>query len=182
MKTMSRYIQTLLIFSVVIAMTHPASAAKKWTSMTLSYSTTNIQQGVATTVANTVTLLDGNGGSSVGNFSNCFYSVSVAPNDPTLTYSLSVTNFTSQNNQIQNNPGPPILTLTITSFTPSNTYVVTIWANNNPSNQHYITTISNEFTITMLPTPPPSPVMVWTPAGVDTNWSTAGNWASTGPP
>ena len=96
-----------------------------------------------------------------------------------MTASLSVTNFISVKNATQT---LTILTVSTTSLTPSNTYIVSIVVSSNPPNATLVTPITNTFTITMASGAPFTPVMVWNPAGANTNWSFAGNWSPTGPP
>ncbi len=185
MKTMNRILRVTSLFVAVFALPYMASAAKTFVvPMTLGYTTTNISYGVAAAITNEIILYDGSGGSSVGSFSNCFYSVNITPSDPSIAISLTVTNFTSQKGptggSIQQSP-ISYVGITTTSLTPSNTYIVTVWANNSPSNSLAITPISASFSITMLPFVF-VPQMAWTGAGTDMNWSTAGNWAASGPP
>jgi autotransporter-associated beta strand protein len=188
MKTIIRLFQTTTMLLVVFALPQIASAAKSFNggppAMTATPTSINVTAGLATNVTTVIALFDGNTSSSVGNNSNCVYSVSVTTNgvidSSDMAIGLSVTNFTSLKGFQQT----PILTVTssITALTLSNTYVLTIWANNNPSNSTAITPISATFTITMVAAPPPSPVKVWSPAGVDTNWSTGANWTPAGVP
>lgn len=180
MKTSVITFRVLLIFIAAAVFPRQAAAAKVFASMSSAPSTTNVTVGVATNVPATISLVDGNSGStSVGNGSNCFYSVSLSPSDPTVTFSLSVTNFVSVKNATQTTT---ILTVTTTALTPANTYVATVWANNNPSNSAAITPISTTFSVTVASGGPFNPVIVWNPGGANTNWSTAGNWSPNGPP
>ena len=181
MKTLVIRSQLLLVLVTVIALPHQVlAAAKVFASMSSAPTATNVTTGVATNVSSTISLVDGNSGStSVGNGSNCFYSVSMSPSDPTVSFSLSVTNFVSVKNATQTTT---VLTITTTALTPANTYVATVWANNSPSNSTLITPISTTFAVTVASGGPFNPVMLWSPGGVNTNWSTAGNWSPAGPP
>src|SRR3954465_15619160 len=108
MKNLIRTLQTAALFLALVALPHRASAAKVFASMGVVPASINVTAGIATNVSTTFSLVDGNTGSSVGTGSNCFFSVSVSPSDPTVTTSLSVTNFTSVKNSTQNT------TLTVT--------------------------------------------------------------------
>jgi autotransporter-associated beta strand protein len=122
--------------------------------------------------------VNGSGGSSVGGGSNCIFSLSVSPSDPTVTASLDVTTFVSAKPSTQ----PTTLTVATTAGTPANTYVVTVWANNNPSNSTAITPISTTYTFTVGSSAPFNPVLVWSNAGANLNWATANNWVPNNAP
>jgi autotransporter-associated beta strand protein len=108
-------------------------------------------------------------------------SISVAPADPNITIALSQTNYTFPSTDTTFNPA---LTFATTAATPSNTYVVTIIANTNPPTpvNTNVIPVTNTFTVTMATAAPFNPVVIWTPAGANTNWSTAANWSPSGVP
>src|SRR5258708_318870 len=124
MKSLARTFHTAVALSAIFAMPHLASAAAKvFASMSAAPASINIMAGFATNISTTVSLVDGNSGSSsVGTGSNCIFTVSISPSDPTVTSNLSVTTFTSVKSTTQNTT----LTVTTTSLTPSNTYLATI--------------------------------------------------------
>ena len=179
MKTMIRNLQTVIALAAIFAMPYLASAAKSFASMTTIPASTNITPGVAATVSTTVTATDGTGGSAVTTGSHCQFTIlSINPSDPSVTASLSLTNYNAATGTAQ----PTTLTVTTTSLTPSNTYVVSVMVSSNPPNTLLINQITNTFTISMTPPPAFVPLRVWSPAGANTNWSTAGNWTPSGSP
>jgi autotransporter-associated beta strand protein len=70
-------------------------------------------------------------------------------------------------------------TVSTASITPAGTYVITIVINTNPPNANVIPS-TNTFTLNVGTVF--VPLKTWTPAGVNTNWSTGGNWTATGVP
>ncbi len=178
MKTSIRILSLVVLAAAVLGLPRVASAAKVFASMSALPISTNVTPGVAANVSTTISVVNGNAGSSVTAGTACAFSVSVAPAEPTLTAAMSVTNFSA----VKPGTQTTLLTVQTTSLTPANTYVFTVWANSNPSNSATITPISTTYTLTVAASGPFNPVMLWSPAGVNTNWSTAGNWSPNGPP
>ncbi|HVM50059.1 MAG TPA: autotransporter-associated beta strand repeat-containing protein, partial [Candidatus Acidoferrum sp.] len=103
------------------------------------------------------------------------------PAEPSITIALSQTNYTFPNSDTTYNP---TLSFTTTALTPSNTYVVTIIGNTNPPTpvNPVVVPVTNTFTVTMATGGTFNPLKVWSPAGVNGDWSTAANWAPNGAP
>jgi autotransporter-associated beta strand protein len=180
MQTLIRNIRTLTAFAAIMAIPQLTSAATKtWTVLAAAPATTNVTTGVAANLTTTLTWTSGSGASArfVG---PALLSISLSPADPTVAIALSQTNFTFPS---ANTTFNPTLTVTTMNSTPSNTYVVTIVGNTNPPTQinPNVIPITNTFTVTMATAAPFNPVKVWT-AGVNGNWSNAGNWSPSGTP
>ncbi len=170
-----------MTFATLLAVPHIAPAAvKTWTVLNAAPATTNITAGTATNVTTTLTWTSGSGASA--RFAGpALLSVSLSPAEPTITVSLSQTNFTFPT---PNTTFNPTLTFATTALTPSNTYTVTIIGNTNPPtfSDPDIKPVTNTFTVTMATGAPFNPVKVWTNGGVNGNWTTAGNWTPNGAP
>ena len=181
MKSLIRNIRTVAALAAVLAIPHPASAAvKTWQTLAATPATTNITAGMATNLTATITFRNGSGASAryVG---AALLTATLSPAEPSITVGLSQSTFTFPSTDTTFSP---TLTFTTTSLTPSNSYVVMLVGTTNPPVPTPPPTgylpITNYFTVTM--TPPFNPVKVWSPAGVNTNWSTAGNWSPSGAP
>ena len=176
MKTLTRTLQTVIAVAVIFGMPHLASAARTFTSVTPSPASASVSAGVATTNTSTVTVMNGSGASTrfVG---TALLTVSVSPSDPTVIASMNPTNLAFPN---ANTTLTSTLTVTTTASTPVNTYVVQIVADtNNPPNAN-ITPKTNFYTLNVGAVFIPQ--KIWSPAGANMNWSTAGNWTASGVP
>jgi autotransporter-associated beta strand protein len=71
-------------------------------------------------------------------------------------------------------------TVAVASTTLPGSYVVSFVINTNPPNATFVTPSTNTFTVNVGSVFVPQ--KVWTPAGTDTNWSTAANWTQPGAP
>jgi hypothetical protein len=161
-----------------LALPFGASAVTKvFQSLTLSPATMNILALTATNLTSTVTVINGSSGST--SFKGpAVLTFTVVPTNANISASLSSTNL-----DFPSDPTTQTSTLTVTTTASiaSNTYVVSVVCNTNPANAS-VTPITNTYTITMNTALPGTPLMVWTNATVNSNWSTAANWAPTGPP
>ena len=181
MQTLIRNIRTLTAFAAVLAIPHLASASTRtWATLAASPAVTNITAGVAASLTANITFQNGSSASTrfIG---PALLTATVSPPDPTVTATLSQSTFVFPN---ANSNAAPTLTVTTTAATPSNTYVVTLVGTTNPPTPippNYLP-ITNTFTVTMFPVPPPSLVKVWTNGGVNGNWSTGPNWSPNGAP
>jgi fibronectin-binding autotransporter adhesin len=180
MKTLTRTLQTVAAVAAIFAMPHLASAAQKQFSVSVSPSVTNVLAGIATNV--TVTVTDkSTAGSFVGSVTN---SVIVSPSGQGVTASFSSSSsITVSNSASLVSGGSANLTLYIaaTATATSNVvYTITVQGSNTAATGNSpikgSASANYSFIFGNVPT------MVWTPAGVDTNWSTAGNWSPSGPP
>jgi autotransporter-associated beta strand protein len=176
MKPSSRCIQIVASFAFALAIS--AQAARTFQSVTITPAISNITAGVPTNPIANVAVRNGSGGSTrfVG---PAQVTATVTPAEPTITANVTGTNFVYPNADTTYNF---TLSVTTTALTPSNTYVIKVVADTNNPPSANITPVTNTFTITMSTSGPSNPAMVWTPAGANTNWSTAGNWTPTGPP
>ena len=183
MKSLIRNIQMLAVFTAVLAILEPASAAvKTWQTLAAAPATTNITAGVATNLTATITFRNGSGASAryVG---AAFLTATLLQTEPSITVGLSQSTFTFPSTDTTFSP---TLTVTTTSLTPSNTYVVMLVGTTNPPvptppPANYFP-VTNYFTITMATGAPFNPVKVWSPGGANTNWSVAANWSPSGAP
>jgi autotransporter-associated beta strand protein len=140
---------------------------------------TNVLFGVASSVTSTVTVDTTGLGASTRFGGNATITVSVAPPDPTILASVNpvvLTNFTTAAAYSTNTT----LTVTTTAATPQGTYIVSIVANTNPPQPASVTPLTNTFTLNVGSVFVPQ--KVWSPGGINTNWSTALNWTNTGAP
>src|SRR6516162_8977688 len=167
-----------LVAAFIIGLSTSAQAARTFTSVTIVPALTNISAGIPTNVLANIAVRNGSGGSTrfVG---TAQVTATVMPSEPTITANVTGTNFVFPNTDTTYNF---TLSVTTTALTPSNTYVIKIIADTNPAPNVNITPVTNTLTITMSTSGPFNPAMAWTPAGANTNWSTAGNWVPTGPP
>jgi hypothetical protein len=181
MKDPIRNIRMLAVLAALLAIPDLASAATKtWVTLAAAPASTNITAGVATNLTTTLTWRNGSGASA--RFAGPAYlDISVSPSHPTITIALSQTNFTFLSTDTTFNP---TLTFATTASTPSNTYVVTIVGNTNPPTpvNPNVLPVTNYFTVTMATGAVANLVKIWTPAGANTNWSTAANWSPSGAP
>jgi autotransporter-associated beta strand protein len=179
MKTILRNFQTLLIFSAMVAMPRLASAAQKtFAQVTPSPASASVIVGVATTNTSIVTVENGSG-SSARFVGTALITVTVTNPDPSVVVSISPTNLVF--------PGADTfltstVTVTTTVSTPANTYGVQIVADTNNPPQANITPKTNFYTLNVSAGAPFVPQKIWSPAGANTNWSTAGNWTNSGVP
>jgi autotransporter-associated beta strand protein len=177
MKTILRNFLALLIFSTIVAMPYLASAANRsFTSVTPSPASASVSAGVATINTSAVAVRSGSGASTrfIG---TAQITVSVSPSEPTVVASLVSTNLVYPN---ADTTYTSTLTVTTTASTPANTYVVQIVANTNNPPQASITPTTNFYTLNVGAVFVPQ--KIWSPAGANTNWSTAGNWTNSGVP
>jgi autotransporter-associated beta strand protein len=152
-------------------------ATRVFLSLTANPATTNLAPGVATNISVPVTIATGSSGSTSYTGPG-LYSLSLSPAEPTISLSLSTTNF---NLPIRPSSDSTTLFFSTTAGTPSNTYTVTIVGNTNPPTSG-VTPITNTFVVTMSVAAPFNPLKTWAPAGANTNWSVAGNWSPIGAP
>jgi autotransporter-associated beta strand protein len=182
MKTLTRTLQTVAAAAAVaaiLAMPHLASAATKKFTVSVSPTTTNVLNGVATNVTVTVTNT-----STAGSFTGVVTNgVSVFPSGQGVTASFSSSSLIV----ISNSPDVPILgsaslTLYISATAGAvqdSVYTVTVTGTNTAATGNVppgVAKATYTFIVGTVPT------MVWSPGGIDTNWSTAGNWSPSGPP
>src|SRR5262249_52678362 len=146
------------------------AAPRSFQSMATTPVSTNISPGVATNVVANITLVSGSSGST-RYLGDATMTASVSPAEPSITtlFSQPMMNFPAANTTTN-----ITLTITTTALTPSNTYVVTIIANTNPPDATKVTPSTNFFTLTMAVGAPFNPVKIWSPGGVNGNWSTTG--------
>ena len=182
MKTLTRTLQTAAAAAAVaaiLAMPHLASAATKKFTVSVSPTTTNVLNGVATNVTVTVTNT-----STAGSFTGVVTNgVSVFPSGQGVTASFSSSSLIV----ISNSPDVPVngsasLTLYISATAGAvqdSVYTVTVTGTNTAATGNVppgVAKATYTFIVGTVPT------MVWSPGGIDTNWSTAGNWSPSGPP
>jgi autotransporter-associated beta strand protein len=177
MKTLTRTLQTVGAVAVIFGMPYLASAAQKtFVSVTPSPTSASVSTGVATTNTSTVSVRNGSG-STARFVGTALLTVSVSPSDPTVVASISPTNLVFPN---ADTTLTSTLTVTTTASTPANTYVVQIVADTNNPPQANITPKTNFYTLNVGAVFVPQ--KIWSPAGVNTDWSTAGNWINSGVP
>jgi len=177
MNPLTRPLRTIAALAFLLGIPTASFAANKtWVSMTATPPTTNITAGVAANLTSVIALRNGSGASAryVGPAS---LTISVSPADPNITASVNPTTLTYPNSDTTLSATVSVAT---TSLLLSNTYVVTITANTNPVSGS-VTPTNCTFTISMVTAPPFDPVKLWS-AGVNGNWSTAGNWTPGGAP
>jgi hypothetical protein len=196
MKTILRNFLALLIFSTIFAAPHVALAIGSAAFLITPAVTAAGQSlgsttfGTAYTTNFTVTLQMG---SSCAKAGVTFESLTVSPASSEVTASLSKYG--------PFNPGVAIttnstLTVSASASAASGTYTVTFTAaSTNLANLNSgitgtantgVTKVGGGGLVTNIYTfvvgAVGTPIIIWTPAGVNTNWSTAGNWTPSGPP
>jgi autotransporter-associated beta strand protein len=177
MNNLTRTLRTAIAFAAMFALPHLASAAvRTFTSVTPAPVSTNVTAGVATTNISTVSVRNGSGASTrfIG---TALITATVSPVEPTVTASISPTNLVFVNADATLTT---TLTVTTTTGTPVGTYVVQIVADTNFPPGVNITPKTNFFTLNVGAVFVPQ--KAWSPAGVNTNWSTAANWTNSGVP
>ena len=177
MKTLTRTLQTVTAVAVIFGMPYLASAANRtFLSVTPSPASASVTAGVATTNTSAVAVRNGSSASTrfIG---TAQITVSVSPSAPTVVASIVSTNLVYPN---ADTTYTSTLTVTTTASTPANTYVVQIVANTNNPPQASITPTTNFYTLNVGAVFVPQ--KIWSPAGANTNWSTAGNWTASGVP
>jgi fibronectin-binding autotransporter adhesin len=177
MKTALHTLRVAVTLVAVFLVSHTASAAaKKVSSITLAPPSTNVLANFATNITSTVTVVSGTGPSTryVGLATLSAY---VSPAEPTITATFDPTTFNFPN---ANSTSNSTLTVSTTALTPSGSYIISVVVDTNPPNATLITPVTNTFTLNVGATF--NPQKVWTPAGANTNWSTAGNWTLSGSP
>jgi autotransporter-associated beta strand protein len=179
MKTLTRTLQTVITVAVIFGMPYLASAAQKtFTQVTPSPASASVSTGVATTNTSIVTVENGSG-SSARFVGTALITVTVTNPDPSVVVSISPTNLVFPNSDTFLTS---TVTVTTTASTPANAYVVQIVANTNNPPQANITPKTNFYTLNVSAGAPFVPQKIWSPAGANTNWSTAGNWTNSGVP
>lgn len=179
MKTLTRTLQTVTAFAVIFGMPYLASAAQKtFAQVTPSPASASVSTGVATTNTSIVTVENGSG-SSARFVGTALITATVTNPDPSVVVSISPTNLVFPN---ADTFLTSTVTVTTTASTPANAYVVQIVANTNNPPQANITPKTNFYTLNVSAGAPFVPQKIWSPAGVNTNWSTAGNWTNSGVP
>lgn len=175
MNTPIRNLRALVILAVIFALPRLASAARSFATFSLSPTSANVTAGVATNVSAVETVVNGSGGSTryIG---PATLTATLSPAEPTISVTLSPTTLIFTNTQ---QTMMSTCTVATASGTPSGTYVVTIVINTNPPNANVIPS-TNKFTLNVGSVF--IPLKTWTPAGVNTNWSTAANWTPAGVP
>jgi autotransporter-associated beta strand protein len=176
MKTVLHTLRVAVIFTAVFLISQPAFAVRKVTSVTLTPPSTNVLAGVATNVTSTVTVVSGSG-ASTRYLGIATLTATVSPAEPTITATLNPTTFNFPN---ANSTSNSILTVTTTALTPAGTYIISVVCDTNPPDATVVTAVTNTYTLNVGATF--TAQKVWTPAGANTNWSTAGNWTLTGSP
>ena len=144
--------------------------------MTAAPASTNITAGVATNLTTAITLSTGTSASTSYTGTGA-YSLSLSPSEPTITLGLSTNGFF-----LPTRPSSDTTTLSVatTASTPSNIYVVTITATGTNTPPNIPTNCT--YTFSMGTPPQPTVIKVWSPGGINGNWSTVGNWSPTGAP
>jgi len=176
MKILTRILQFIAVLAV-FAMAHAASAANRtFAAVTPNPTSTNVPSGVATTNTSTVSIRNGSGASTrfVG---TALITASVSPAEATITASLNPTNLVYPTSDTTLTS---TLAVTTTAGTPAGTYLIRIVANTNPPAQSNIIPVTNTFTLNVGAVFMPQ--KIWSPAGVNTNWSTPENWTQSGAP
>jgi fibronectin-binding autotransporter adhesin len=196
MKTMLRNFLTLLIFSAIFAAPHVALAigsaafliTPAVTAAGQSLGSTTL--GTAYTTNFTVSLQMGSGCAKAG---VTFELLTVSPTSSEVTASLSNYGVFTNSAGITTNS---TLTVSASASAASGAYTVTFTAaSTNIANPNSgitgtantgVTKVGGGGLVTNIYTfavgVVGTPVIIWTPAGVNTNWSTAGNWTPSGPP
>jgi fibronectin-binding autotransporter adhesin len=176
MKTLFRIVRILAVLTAVFALPNAALAARKVTSITLAPASTNVPSGVATNVTSSITIVSGSG-ASTRYLGIATLSAYVSPAEPSITATLTPDTFNFPN---ANSTSNSILSVTTTALTPPGTYIIQVVCDTNPPNATLVTPVTNTFTLNVGVTFVPQ--KTWSPAGANTNWSTAGNWTPGGAP
>lgn len=177
MKTVPHTLRIATLFVAVFFLSHAASAAvRKVLSITLAPASTNVSPGMATNVTSTITVVSGSG-PSTRYLGIATLSAYVSPAEPSITTSFNPATFNFPN---ANSTSNSVLTLSTTALTPAGSYIISVVVDTNPPNATLVAPVTNTFTLNVGATF--NPQKVWTPAGADTNWSTAANWTASGPP
>jgi autotransporter-associated beta strand protein len=177
MKNLTRTLQTAVALAAMFALPHMASAARTFSSVTVTPNSTNITQGAATTNVANIAIANGSGGSTrfVGTAQVTTF---ITPSAPTISATVTGTNYVYPAATTTYNF---TLTTTTTASTPAGTYVISVVADtNSPYAGDNITPVTNTFTLNVGAVFVPQ--KVWSPAGANTNWSTPGNWTASGVP
>src|SRR5262245_54300327 len=144
MKLMIRSITKMAVLVAVLGFAHLTQGAPRvFLSLTPAPATTNLVPGVATNISTAVTIATGTSGSTSYTGTG-IYSLFLSPAEPSISLSLSTTNF---NLPIRPSSDSTTLFFSTTAATPSNTYVVTIVGNTNTSNPNVVP-ITNTFVVT----------------------------------
>ena len=182
MKSPIRTLQTVAVLSAIFALPQLASAiASKAYTTSQTATSASVPSGAANSNVSTITItmgssVTGGGGVSLGN-------LAVSPSG------AGVGAFFSSTGPFTSSPGTPTLTITNTAAAAAQTYTVTFTAQslyasalgtnlNTGANVSGTAPLAESFSYTVSAPVSFVPAIVWTPAGVNTNWSTVGNWSA----
>jgi hypothetical protein len=176
MKNLMKYpivqLPLLLILFAVIAVPHLASAAQgpsKWT-VTLSPTSIIVTPGVASNATSTVTITEGS--SLAASTNGVTISVAVSPSGAGVTASVLT------NEPFTGASSTTTLNITNTAGAAAQAYTVTVTgASTFPGSSDFAGPAVFTYNVGA-----PALGRIWTNAGVNINWSTAGNWVPNGPP
>jgi fibronectin-binding autotransporter adhesin len=180
MKTFKQTFKIIAAAGALLATSHTAFALKTFNGSPPIAASPNSGQatlGVATTNTATVTVKNGSSGSTSfkGNAQ-----LTATSTNATVTASLSSTNFDFT---ATGGTWTSMLTVITTAGTPAGTYTIVLVADtNNPPAPDNIVPVTNTYTLTVGSAGSFVPQTVWTPAGVNSNWSTVANWSENAAP
>jgi autotransporter-associated beta strand protein len=176
MNTLIRNIRVIVCLLVAFALPRYAWALRGFASFTIAPTSASVPTGVATNITAVETVQNGTGGSTryIGPAS---FTTTVSPSTPNITVSFNPSTLTFP---AATSTMLSTATVAVASSTLPGSYLVTIVINtNNPPNAN-VTPATNTFTVNVGTVFVPQ--KIWTPSGVNTNWSTAANWTQTGAP
>jgi len=181
MKTLVKTLRIVVAITVMLAIPHFASGATKKFTVSVSPLTTNVMANLATNVAIIVTDTSPSGNTFNAVVTN---SVIVSPAGQGVTASYSLTSsVTTSNSPTVPAAGSASLTLYVSATaaaTPNIVYTITATGTNSSATGN--TPISGYATAIYQFTVGTPPQIIWSPAGVNSNWSNAGNWSPSSVP
>lgn len=175
MNTLIRNVRAVACLVAIFALPQLASAAKSFAIFSLAPNSANVPLGTATNITAVETIENGTT-SSARFVGPATLSATVSPANPNITVSFNPSTLT-----FPASTSTMMSTVTVASASSvlSGTYVVSIVINTNPPSSNVIPS-TNTFTLNVGSVFIPQ--KTWTPAGVNTNWSTGANWTATGAP
>jgi len=172
-----RILASAAVVVLGLVMPRDAHAARAFGSLTIVPGSTNVTVGIATNLTATITLSTTSGGSQMTGFT--LLTASVSPSEPSITATIAPA---ANNFPVKPWSTNATLTVTTTAGTPANSYTIQVVGSTNPPNSALVTPITNTFTLVVSSGPVFNPLLTWSGAGADQNWSSSANWSPAGPP